>query len=184
MTTPALGARPGLPPSRGRQFAFREQHQRPGKDGSAVSLGAPSAPAGSVWPLPSSQGAAPAVRQRRSRVVSRLLACAVLLGLGVAAVQAMSIRELRTLEANEKDGSAYASYYLVGVVEGLREASDTAQRAGQKPAFCVEGRRLEPSMARPIYQAELTRKADLYEADMPVPLVVSAALQSTFRCTQ
>ena len=96
----------------------------------------------------------------------------------------MSIRELRTLDASEKSGSAYANYYLVGVVEGLREATDAAQRAGQKPVFCVEGRRLEPSMARSLYQAELTRNAGLYEADMPVQLVVSTALQSTFRCTQ
>ncbi len=56
----------------------------------------------------------------------------------------MSIRELRTLEANEKDGKLYANYYLVGVVEGLREASEAEQRAGQKPLFCINGRRLEP----------------------------------------
>ena len=60
----------------------------------------------------------------------------------------MSIRELRMLEANEKDGKLYANYYLVGVVEGLREASEAEQRAGQKPLFCVNGRRLEPAMAR------------------------------------
>ena len=100
-----------------------------------------------------------------------------------AACQAMSIRELRTLEATEKDGKAYASYYLVGVVEGLREASEIAKRAGQPPAFCIEGRRLEPAMARSVYQAELMRNADLYEADMPVQLVVSTALRNNFRCS-
>lgn len=97
--------------------------------------------------------------------------------------QAMSIRELRTLEANEKDGKLYANYYLVGVIEGLREAGDMAQRAGQKPPFCINGRRLEPSMARSLYQTELTRNADSYEADMPVQLVLSAALRNSYRCT-
>jgi hypothetical protein len=99
-----------------------------------------------------------------------------------AAAQAMSIRELRTLEAKEKNGKAYASYYLVGVMEGLREASDAAQRTGQKPMFCVGRRRLEPSMARSIYQAELTRNTNLYEADMPVQLVMASGLRTSFAC--
>jgi hypothetical protein len=100
-----------------------------------------------------------------------------------ASAHAMSIRELRTLEANEKDGKLYANYYLVGVMEGLREASDAAQRAGQKPPFCIEGRKLEPAMARSLYQSELSRNADSYEADMPVQLVLSSALRSSYRCT-
>ena len=100
-----------------------------------------------------------------------------------ASAQAMSIRELRTLEANEKDGKLYANYYLVGVMEGLREASDAAQRAGQKPPFCTEGRKLDPTMARSLYQTELSRNADSYEADMPVQLVLSSALRSSYRCT-
>ncbi|HET7837424.1 MAG TPA: hypothetical protein VFL43_16520 [Variovorax sp.] len=115
-------------------------------------------------------------RGRRAAV-----ACALLLILPALA-QAMSIRELRTLEANEKDGKAYASYYLVGVMEGLREANDAGQRAGQKPLFCINGRRLEPVMARSLYQTELTRNADSYEADMPVQLVLSAALRNSYRC--
>jgi hypothetical protein len=97
---------------------------------------------------------------------------------------AMSIRELRTLEAAEKDGKAYAGYYLVGVLEGLREGVESSQRNGQKPLFCVEGRRLEPSMARSLYQTELTRNADSYEADMPVQLVMSGALKNSYRCTR
>ena len=101
-----------------------------------------------------------------------------------AGAQAMSIRELRMLETNEKDGKAYASYYLVGVLEGLREGVEASQRNGQKPVFCVEGRRLEPSMARSLYQTELTRNADSYEADMPVQLVMSGALKNSFRCTR
>jgi len=109
----------------------------------------------------------------------------ILLGallLGGASAQAMSIRELRTLEASGKDGRAYAAYYLVGVMEGLREGADVARRSGQKPPFCIGGRRLEPAMARSLYQGELKRNAGLYEADMPVQLVMSAALQSAYRC--
>ncbi|RST54692.1 hypothetical protein [Variovorax sp. DXTD-1] len=120
---------------------------------------------------------------RRSFHCSR--PAALVLALAAAGtVHAMSIRELRTLEANEKDGKAYASYYLVGVLEGLRESVEASQRNGQKPIFCVEGRRLEPSMARSLYQTELTRNADSYEADMPVQLVMSGALKNSYRCTR
>jgi len=112
----------------------------------------------------------------RTAALGAVLACAAI------GVQAMTIREMRTLEANEKDGKAYASYYLVGVMEGLREANDAGQRAGQKPLFCINGRRLEPVMARSLYQSELTRNADSYEADMPVQLVLSAALRNSYRC--
>lgn len=116
--------------------------------------------------------------------MTRCLALCVLLAGTALGAQAMTLRELRTLESGEKDGKAYASYYLVGVMEGLREASDAEKRAGQKPLFCVEGRRLEPAMARSLYQGELTRNADSYEADMPVQLVMSNAMQSSFRCTR
>jgi hypothetical protein len=68
-------------------------------------------------------------------------------------------------------------------MEGLREASESAARAGQKPSFCVEGRKLEPAMARTLYQTELSRNADTYEADMPAQLVLSSALQTSYRCT-
>ena len=121
------------------------------------------------------------VDQATAARLIRIGAVGVLLALTTFA-QAMSIRELRTLEANEKDGKAYASYYLVGVMEGLREANDAGQRAGQKPLFCINGRRLEPVMARSLYQSELTRNADSYEADMPVQLVLSAALRNSYRC--
>jgi len=119
-------------------------------------------------------------RTARSLRLSALLLALV----AGASAQAMSIRELRTLEANEKDGKAYAGYYLVGVMEGLREASEAGQRAGQKPMFCIEGRRLEPAMARSLYQTELSRNAERYEADMPVQLVMSGALQNSYRCTR
>jgi hypothetical protein len=119
-----------------------------------------------------------------SRLRALRIGCALLLGLGATLVQAMSIRELRTLENNEKDGKLYANYYLVGVMEGLREAGEAVQRDGGKPPFCVQGRRFEPVMARGLYQGELSRNADGYEADMPVQLVMSAALRSAFRCTR
>lgn len=121
----------------------------------------------------------------RRRSFHRSRAAAWLLALAAAgSAHAMSIRELRTLEASEKDGKAYASYYLVGVLEGLREGMEASQRNGQKPVFCVEGRRLEPSMARSLYQTELTRNADSYEADMPVQLVMTGALRNSYRCTR
>ena len=121
----------------------------------------------------------------RRRSFHRSRAAAWLLALAAAgSAQAMSIRELRTLEASEKDGKAYASYYLVGVLEGLREGVEASQRNGQKPIFCIEGRRLEPSMARSLYQTELTRNADSYEADMPVQLVMAGALRNSYRCTR
>ena len=110
-----------------------------------------------------------------------LAAC---LALALAPARAMSLRELRALQANEKDGEAFALYYVVGVMEGLREAADATQRSGQKPPFCVQGRRLEPSMANALFQGELARNKDLYEADMPVALVMSNALAGSFRCTQ
>lgn len=116
------------------------------------------------------------------RLPALLLALAA--GAISASAQAMSIRELRTLEANEKDGKAYASYYLVGVLEGLREGVESSQRNGQVPPFCIEGRRLEPSMARSLYQTELSRNADSYEADMPVQLVMAGALRNSYRCTR
>ncbi|MDZ4360031.1 MAG: hypothetical protein U1B84_27050 [Variovorax sp.] len=119
-------------------------------------------------------------------LLPRLSALLLALAAGVIGVgaQAMSIRELRTLEAGEKDGKAYASYYLVGVLEGLREGVESSQRNGQLPTFCVEGRRLEPAMARSLYQTELSRNADSYEADMPVQLVMAGALRNSYRCTR
>jgi hypothetical protein len=37
-------------------------------------------------------------------------------------------------------------------------------------------------MARSLFQTELTRNADSYEADMPVQLVLAAALRNSYRC--
>lgn len=109
---------------------------------------------------------------------------ALCLLLAAAGAHAMSIRELRTLQAKEKDGKAYAGYYLVGVMEGLREGVESSERNGQKPPFCIEGRRIEPAMARSLYDTELRRNAESYEADMPVQLVMAGALKTTYRCTR
>lgn len=105
-----------------------------------------------------------------------LLACSM-------GVSAMSIRELRGLEQVDKTGPIYVQYYLIGVMEGLREGNDLSVREDHKPWFCVQGRRLEPNMVLPMYEAEIQRNRDLYEADMPVQLVLSNALRSVFRCS-
>ena len=96
--------------------------------------------------------------------------------------QAMTIRAMRTLEKTEKQGSTYTDYYLVGVMEGALEAHTQAVRAGASASICLNGRRLEPSMAKNLYTTELKRNADLYEADMPVQLVMVNALGTVYPC--
>lgn len=111
----------------------------------------------------------------------RIVALLVPLAAGLSA-QAMSIREFRGLEQVQPAGPAHAQYYLIGVMEGLVEANAQAVREGRKPGFCAAGRRLEPRMALSLYQTELQRNAQLYEADMPVELVMSNALRGAYRC--
>ena len=94
----------------------------------------------------------------------------------------MSIRELRGLEKLGKQGTVHAQYYLVGVMEGVLEANDSAVRQGGQARVCINERRLEPSMAESLYRAELRRNADIYEADMPVQLVMYNALVSAYTC--
>lgn len=101
---------------------------------------------------------------------------------GVQAVHAMSLRELRALEKSGKQGGTYADYYLVGVMEGLLEAHHHAVRSGTTPTICQGERRLEPRMARGLFDGELRRNKDLYEADMPVQLVLRNALESGYPC--
>jgi hypothetical protein len=96
--------------------------------------------------------------------------------------QAMTIREMRTLEKKEKAGSTYTDYYLVGVMEGALEAHNQAVRSGAKPSICLNGRKLEPHMAKGLYSTELKRNADVYEADMPVQLVLTNALTTVYPC--
>ncbi len=96
---------------------------------------------------------------------------------------AMSLRELRGLEqSDKKHGANYVQYYLVGAMEGALEANAQQVRQGAKALFCLNGRRLEPRMAKPLFEAELTRNVGLYEADMPVQLVLVNALATSYTC--
>lgn len=95
---------------------------------------------------------------------------------------AMSIRELRAIEQLQASGEIHAQYYLIGVMEGALEANAMAQRQGRKPLFCLQGRRLTPQSAVSLYRAELQRNEGVYEADMPVELVMTNALASSYRC--
>jgi hypothetical protein len=117
---------------------------------------------------------------------TRLLRAALLglsLALAAASASAISIRELRALEASDKDqGVLYVQYYLVGAMEGLLEANAQTARLGGKPSICPNGRKLEPRMAKPLYDGELRRNAGLYEADMPVQLVLLNAMVAAYAC--
>ena len=93
------------------------------------------------------------------------------------------MRELRALEKSSKQGIHYANYYLVGVMEGALEAHAHGVRNGAKPTICLNGRRLEPHMAKSLYDAEIKRNADTYEADMPVQLVMLNALTTVYACS-
>jgi len=106
-----------------------------------------------------------------------------LLGVVVASANAMTIREIRALEAsNKKQGEAYVNYYLVGVMEGAMEAHAQDVRKGAKPSMCLNGRRLLPSMARSLFDTELQRNEGVYEADMAVQLVLTNALATVYPC--
>ena len=113
----------------------------------------------------------------------RAAALAVLAAMVSTAASAMTIRELRALEASDKkQGEAYVSYYLVGVMEGALEAHAQGVRNGAKLQICLNGRKLEPRMAKGLYDTELQRSAGVYEADMPVPLVMTNALGTVYPC--
>jgi hypothetical protein len=110
---------------------------------------------------------------------------AVLLLAGItvpATAVAMSLRELRTLDKSSKEGVNYANYYLVGAMEGVLEAHERGVRNGATPSICLKGRRLEPWMARSLFETELKRNEGLYEADMPAPLVMANALATAYTC--
>lgn len=95
---------------------------------------------------------------------------------------AMSLRQLQALEMTDPEGEYYADYYLVGVMEGALEAHLQAARNGAKATVCLKGRSLEPPMARRLYDAERLRNAGVYEADMPVALVMNNALTQAYPC--
>lgn len=94
----------------------------------------------------------------------------------------MSLRELRALEKSGKNGIFFANYYLVGVMEGALEAHDHGVRNGATATICLNGRRLEPRMAKSLFDTERKRNADMYEVDMPAQLVMANALATVYPC--
>ena len=107
-----------------------------------------------------------------------------LVGLCAAqAASAMSIRELRGLEkSDKKQGEIYVRYYLVGAMEGVLEAHAHGVRNGAKPTICLNGRRLEPRIAKDLFDTELKRNEGVYEADIPAQLVMTNALVAVYGC--
>ena len=115
--------------------------------------------------------------------LARFSLLAAMLTLVAVQASAMSIRELRALEASDKEhGAVYVEYYLIGVMEGVLEANAHAARSASKPTVCLNSRRIEPRMARSIYDGELRRNAGLYEVDMPVELVMRSGLTVAYAC--
>jgi hypothetical protein len=114
--------------------------------------------------------------------VSQLLGVLVVGAVVAWPAAAMSIREMRTMEQVETQGETFSDYYLVGVVEGVLEGHDQLVRKGAAPTICLNGRKLEPRMAKGLYTTEVKRNADVYEADMPVQLVVANALSTVYPC--
>lgn len=97
-------------------------------------------------------------------------------------VSAMSLREFRALEKSGKEGVNYANYYLVGAMEAVVEAHQQGVRNGAQATICLNGRKLEPHMARSLFDTERKRNAEMYEADMPVQLVMHNALANVYLC--
>jgi hypothetical protein len=113
------------------------------------------------------------------RFALAILLCSALVG----EASAMSIRELRGLEkSDKKQGEIYVRYYLVGTMEGALEAHAHGVRNGAKPTICLNGRRLEPRMAKDLFDTELKRNEGVYEADMPAQLVMTNALVAVYGC--
>jgi hypothetical protein len=108
----------------------------------------------------------------------------VSMAMSVTSASAMSIRELRALaKSDRKHGENFVRYYQVGLMEGALEAHSQAVRAGAKPIICLADRRLEPRMAEVLFDTELKRNADVYEADMPAQLVMANALSNVYPCS-
>lgn len=124
----------------------------------------------------------PFTRPQFVRIVLRTAAVSLVFGVACSAASAMKLREIRALEVASKQGENYVNYYLVGVMEGALEAHNQAVRNGAKPSICLNGRRLEPRMARGLFDTELQRNAGVYEADMSVQLVLTNALSTAYSC--
>lgn len=119
----------------------------------------------------------------RLRPMLRATGLVVVLLAAAASAWPLSIREMRALEKSDpKHGATYLQYYLIGAVEGAIEAHSQATRAGAKPQFCLNGRAPEPRRAKALVDAELRRNPGVYEADMPVELVVMNALVNSYPC--
>ena len=113
----------------------------------------------------------------RSLTLWLLLACCL------STASAMSIRELRKLQKSDpKQGANYARYYLVGAMEAALETHHQGIRNGATASICLNGRRLTPDMAEGLYQTEIKRNQEVYEADMPVTLVMLNALATVYPC--
>ena len=105
------------------------------------------------------------------------------LGYAPDTVSAMSLRQLHAMEKGQSQGPNYANYYLVGTMEGILEAQQKSVRDGATPTICPNVP-LAPRMARQLLDAELRRNKDVYEADIPVPLVLENALATVYPCVQ
>ena len=101
----------------------------------------------------------------------------------IATSSAMTLREFRTLEKTGRQGTDYANYYLVGVMEGVLESHARNARNGAIPRICRTGRRPDPRIARSLFDTELKRNEGLYEADMSVQLVMINALTAAYTCS-
>jgi hypothetical protein len=95
---------------------------------------------------------------------------------------AMSLRELRALEATQEHGAVMREFYLVGALEGLLDGQAQSLRSGGRAQWCPNGRSINPEKAPDFFAAELARHPDDYEADMPVTLVLQQSLASIFPC--
>ena len=120
--------------------------------------------------------------RRAGRSGSLLLGLALLLT--CANGQAMSLRQLNALEKQDKQGPNYVRYYLVGVMEGLIGAEKVRVAEAANPRICPADRHMEPAMAQSLFEAERKRNRDMYEADMPVTLVMRNALQNAYPCDE
>lgn len=125
----------------------------------------------------------PVSRFCKSSFARRIGAFLCLFILGMSMASAMSIRELRNLQKSDaKQGINFVRYYLVGAMEGALTAHDQAVREGAVASICLNGRRLTPDLAEGLFRTELQRNKDVYEADMPVPLVMVNALATVYPC--
>jgi len=122
--------------------------------------------------------------QQRADSARAVRALALALLCGAHAAQAMSLRQLQALEKQDKQSANYVRYYLVGLMEGLMDAEKERSTTGTRARICQADKRMEPAMAMALFEAERKRNRDMYEADMPVALVMRNALQNAYPCSE